>query len=72
MFMKKYLLIIPIAGLMFACSGNSNNSDQNPEESQMQIEAVEESTQNLDETIESSEDEMIENQAEIDSLLNDI
>jgi hypothetical protein len=57
-------------GLIYCCSGEINGKA--PKLSQEQIEVIEKSTQKLDESIKSSELEIIKSQSEIDSLLNDI
>ncbi|MFA6868305.1 MAG: hypothetical protein WCQ79_03525 [Bacteroidales bacterium] len=67
--MIKKLLIIPVLGLMFyACGGSSDTTEVTEE----QIEAIEESNQNLDNVIQSSEEEMDTLQQEVDRLLNNI
>jgi peptidoglycan hydrolase CwlO-like protein len=70
--MKKYLFLIPFLGLMFSCSEDKKQTEMTPAELQEQIEVIEKSTQNLDESIHSSEHEMEKQQNEIDSLLNNI
>ncbi|HOS15924.1 MAG TPA: hypothetical protein PKX15_02755 [Bacteroidales bacterium] len=67
--MIKKLLVIPVLGLMFCACGGANEST---EATDAQIEAIEESNQNLDNVIQSSEKEIDTLQKEVDQLLNNI
>lgn len=67
--MIKKLLIIPVLGLMFCACGGTN---ENTEATEAQIEAMEESNKNLDNVIQSSEEEIDTLQKEVDQLLNNI
>jgi hypothetical protein len=69
--MKKNILLFPIIGLLFACS-EGNQGTESPEISQEQIELMEQSTDDLDEVIYLSEEEIDEVQIEIDELLKKI
>ncbi len=66
--MKKAIYLIPIIGLMMACSGGSDKAKETPEE----IQAIEQSTETLGTTVDSSKVEIDKNQEEIDQLLKDI
>lgn len=70
--MKKLFLLVPIFGLLFSCSGEKKQTEQAAEDLQEQVESIEQSTQQLDEMMDSSADELEKTQAEIGSLLNNI
>lgn len=71
--MKKAIYLIPLLGLMFSCSGEKKQSEETTsEELQEKIEVIENSAQELDASMDSSENKMEKNQREIDSLLKDI
>ncbi len=70
--MKKIILLIPIIGLIIACSSETEQTEESLDVIQKQTEAIEESTQKLDEIIISSDAEMKKTQNEIDTLLNNI
>jgi len=67
--MIKKILTLTVIGLFFAaCGGNTETT----EATQEQIEAIEQSNQELDEVINSSTEEIDTLQSEIDNLLNNI
>lgn len=67
--MLKKILTVTIIGLFFvACGGNTETTEATQEE----IEAIEQSNQELDEVINSSTEEIDTLQSEIDNLLNNI
>lgn len=68
MIMKKSILLIPIIGLMVACSGGADQPKETPE----QIQSIEQSTETLGTTVDSSKVEIDKAQGEIDQLLKDI
>lgn len=70
--MKKYFLLVPIIGLMVSCSGEKKETEKTSDVFQDKIEAIENSTQKLDETMKNSEGEIEKQQNEIDSLLKNI
>jgi peptidoglycan hydrolase CwlO-like protein len=70
--MKKIILLAPFIGLMIACSGGEKPSEEAMDPLQAQTEAIEASTQELNDSIQASDAEMKKTQQEIDSLLNDI
>jgi hypothetical protein len=70
--MKPIIFLVPILGLMISCSGENKQTEKTSEELQEQIELIESSTQKLDESINSTDYEMVKTQSEIDSLLNNI
>lgn len=72
MHMKRIFYLVPVLGLMLACSGAKQPSEKSPEVMQEQIEAMETSVQQLDESIQSLDYEMEQTQSEIDSLLNSL
>lgn len=70
--MKRSFYLVPVLGLLLACSGAKQPSETSSEVVQEQIEAIETSVQQLDETIQSLDKEMEQTQSEIDSLLNNL
>lgn len=71
--MKKWMLIIPLSmGLLFACSGGGQQNDEAQKLMDEKTEAIEQSTLELDEALQSSEKEMEEAQGKLDTLLNDL
>ncbi len=70
--MRKSIFLLPLLGLMFACSEGTNQTTETPDVSQEQIILIEQSTEDLEELILSSEEEIEAVQEEIDQLLNEI
>jgi len=70
--MKKHILIFVVLGLLFACSGESKQTEITTEELQQQTEVIESSMEQLDASLQSAETEMEKSQRSIDSLLNNI
>lgn len=66
--MKKSILLVPIIGFMVACSGGTDQPKETPE----QIQSIEQSTETLGSTVDSSKVEIDKAQGEIDLLLKDI
>ncbi|MBA3899346.1 MAG: hypothetical protein H0X62_03910 [Bacteroidetes bacterium] len=69
---KKSLLLLPMLGLLFACSEETEQTTETNDVLQEQIITIEQSTQDLEESILSSEEEIEAAQNEIDALLNEI
>lgn len=70
--MKKNLAFILILAFTVACSNEQTESTAPEETPQVEIEALENSIEKVDEAVQASEQEMKKNQDEIDALLNDI
>lgn len=70
--MKKLFGIISLIGILFSCSGEKKQTETTNIQLQEQIETIEKTTQQLDETIKSSIDELEKHQNQIDSLLNNL
>ncbi len=69
--MKKIFLMLPVLGLMLACSGRSGQNAEAEAALQEQTEAIEQSAQRMEEVIEASAQEIDALQGEIDELLTD-
>ena len=70
--MKKSIYLIFILGLMMSCSQGKKQNEKSAEVLQEQSVKIENSVQQLDESIKASDKEMKETQSEIDLLLNGI
>ncbi|MDD2286168.1 MAG: hypothetical protein PHQ11_12340 [Paludibacter sp.] len=70
--MKKILILIPLMGFMFACTGEKKQTESANGTLEEQTEVIENSIQKVDETINASDVKMEKSQNEIDSLLNNI
>ncbi len=69
--MKKIILFIAAFGLMVSCSNNTGRQEESTEDLK-QTQAIEESIQSLDSSMQDSEAFIESTQNEIDTLLNDI
>jgi peptidoglycan hydrolase CwlO-like protein len=69
--MKKIFLMLPLLGLMLACSGRSSRDAEAEAALLKQAEAIEQSAQRMEEVIEASAQEIDALQGEIDELLTD-
>jgi septal ring factor EnvC (AmiA/AmiB activator) len=63
--MKMRLLLIPVFGLMIACSGGTTDESKSAEKIEQQV-------QKLEKEMKASEKDITEAQKEIDELLKDI
>lgn len=70
--MKKNIIILAVFGLITACSGGSKETKEEPQVDQEQIEAIEQSTQEVDALMDSSTKEVDSVQNEIDELFKEI
>lgn len=75
--MKKNILVCSVLGLMMACSGETGKDQpagtiEVSQSQQEQIENIEQSTQKLEEVMDSTQVEIDTAQVEIDRLLNEI
>jgi chaperonin cofactor prefoldin len=70
--MKSYLLVIPFLGVMVSCSEGNKQPDEVPAETPEQIERIENTTRELEETMRSSGEELEKLQGDVDSILNKI
>lgn len=69
--MKKIILFFAVMATMASCSNGAGRQEESPEELK-QTQAIEESIQSLDSTMQDSEAMIEKTQNEIDTLLNDI
>ncbi len=71
--MEKYIAILLMAGLVFACSKEADHTDLPASvDETVELEAVEQSVERLEEELRSSEEEIEAAQSEVDELLNGI
>ncbi len=71
--MKKITAILLLGGLVFACSGESGQTQlPAPADETVDVEAVEQTAEQLEEALRTSQEEFESAQKEVDELLNGI